>query len=109
MISSRQLIFNDREINTEFFFRRWLQIYFVNAGIEGCKVHKAEKWKIRENYIPYNMPPFARSLEEICKMSSQSKDNICCDKKPPLNIELDYMWSSTGFWGIRCMQTQGTL
>ena len=56
-----------------------------------CKVHTAEKWKIRESYIRYNMPPLARSLEEICKMSSQSKGNICCDKKPLLNIELDHM------------------
>ena len=37
------------------------------------------------------MPPLARSLKEISKMSSHSKDNYCCEKKPLLNIELDHI------------------
>ena len=32
-----------------------------------------------------------RTLEEICEMSTTSKDNYCCDKQPLLNIPLDHI------------------
>jgi len=32
-----------------------------------------------------------RTLEEIRKMSTISKDNYCCDKQPLLNIPLDHI------------------
>jgi len=100
MISSGKLTVNDKEINTEFFLGGDYKFILLMLGLKGatsnyacawCKVQKADRWKIGESYIPYNMPPFARSLEEICKMSSQSKGNFCCDKKPLLNIELDHI------------------
>ena len=100
LIASGKLAVNGKEVNTEFFLGGDYKFILLMLGLKGatsnyacawCKIHKSERWKIEENYSTYNMPPLARSLEEINKMCSYSKDNYCCDKKPLLNIELDHI------------------
>ena len=52
-------------------------------------VHKTDHWKINNDFHNKNTPPLARTLEETCEMSKQSKENYRCDKQPLLNIPLD--------------------
>ena len=52
-------------------------------------VHKTDHWKINNDFHNNNTPPLARTLEETCEMSKQSKENYRCDKQPLLNIPLD--------------------
>ena len=52
-------------------------------------VHKTDHWKINNDFHNKNTPPLARTLEETCEMSKQSKENYRCDKQPLLNIPFD--------------------
>ena len=62
-----------------------------NYACAWCKVHKADRWNISDNYLIYNTQPMVRTLEEIREMSTTSKDNYCCDKQPLLNIPQDHI------------------
>ena len=55
-----------------------------NYACAWCKIHKADRWKINNDYHSHNTPPLARTLEEIREMAKKSKENYCCDKQPLL-------------------------
>ena len=83
LIDSGKLAVDSQDLNTEFYLGGDYKFILLMLGLKGatsnyacawCKVHKADRWNISDNYHIYNTPPIVRTLEEIRGISTETKD-----------------------------------
>lgn len=100
MISEGMIDTGRQEIKTEFFLGGDYKYILLMLGLNSaaanyscawCKVYKLDRWKMDHDFKYFNMPPMARTLQEIRDLLQHSKDNYGCINEPLLNIEVDHI------------------
>ena len=72
LIATGKITVDDQDVETEFYLGGDYKFILLMLGLKGatsnyactwCKIHKADRWKINNDYHSYNTPPLARTLE----------------------------------------------